>query len=98
MHVLFMLTSGSSGGHEHNGQPNGGGENPVADIDNLGVAGCPEVQRFDGVAHSNIAVDAHGGESEDRGEHVVVVDGHRHLAEHVPKRPGPHQIVDALER
>lgn len=58
----------------------------------------PEVQRFDWVAHGDVAVDAHGGEREDRGEHVVVVDGHHHLAQHVPERPGPHQVVDALER
>lgn len=57
----------------------------------------PEVQRFDGMTHSDVAVDAHGGEREDGGEHVVVVDGHRHLAQHVAKGPGPHQVVDALE-
>lgn len=93
-----MLTSDGGGGHEHNGQPNGRGEYPVADIDNLGVTGCPEVQCFDWVAHSDIAVDAHSGEREDRGEHVVIVDGHHHLAQHVPEGPGPHQVVDALER
>lgn len=94
---MYMLTSDGGGGHEHDRQPDGRGENPVADIDNLGVMRCPEVQRFDWVAHSNIAVDTHGGEREDRGEHVVVVDGHHHLAQRVPKRPGPHQVVDALE-
>ncbi len=57
----------------------------------------PEVQCFDRVAHSDVAVDAHGGEREDRCEHVVVVDGHHYLAQHVPKRPCPHQVVDTLE-
>lgn len=92
-----MLTRDSGGGHEHDRQSDGRGENPVADIDYLGVMRCPEVQRFDWMAHSDIAVNTHGGECEDRGEHVVVVDGHHHLAQHVPKGPGPHQVVDALE-
>lgn len=94
---MRVLTSDGSGGHEHDRQPDGRGENPVADVDNFGVTRRPEVQRLDWVAHSDVAVDAHGGEREDGREHVVVVDGHHHLAQHVPKRPGPHQVVDALE-
>ena len=93
-----MLTGVGGGGHDHDRQPDGRGENPVADVDDLGVAGRPEVQRFDRVAHGDVAVDAHGGEREDGREHVVVVDGHHHLAQNVPKRPRPHQVVDALER
>lgn len=50
------------------------------------------------MAHSDVAVDAHGGEGEDGGEHVVVVNGQHHLAQQVTKWPGPHQVVDALER
>lgn len=93
-----MLTGDSSGSHEHDRQSDGRGENPVADVHYFGVMRCPKVQGFDWVAHSDVAVDAHCGEREDRGEHVVVVDGHHHLAQHVTKRPGPHQVVDALER
>lgn len=93
-----MLTCDGGGGHEHDGQPDGRGEDPVADVDYLGVVRRPEVQCFDRMAHSDVAVDAHGGEREDRDEHVVVVDGHHHLAQNVPKGPGPHQVVDALER
>lgn len=98
-HILsvHMLTREDCGGHKHYRQPDGRGENPVADVDDLGVTRCPEVQRFDWVAHSNVAINAHGGERKDRGEHVVVVNGHHHLAQYVSKRPGPHQVVDALE-
>lgn len=93
-----MLTAFGCSSHEHDRQTDGGGQNPVADVDNLGIARRPEVQRFHRVANSDVAVDAHGCESEDGGEHVVVVDGHHHLAEQVPKWPRPHQVVDALER
>lgn len=95
--VRVMLTSDGSGGHEHYGQPDGRGEDPVADVDDLGVSRRSEVERFHRVAHSDVSVDAHGGEREDGGEHVVVVDGHHHLAQYVSKRPGAHQVVDALE-
>ena len=95
---VWILTSDSGGGHEHDWQSDGRGENPVADVDYLGVVRRPEVQCFDRVTHGDVAVDAHGGEREDRGEHVVVVDGHHHLAQRVAERPGPHQVVDALER
>lgn len=95
--TVCTLTSDGGGGHEHDRQPDGRREDPVADVDDLGIARRPEVQSFDRVAHGNVAVDAHGGEREDGGEHVVVVDGHRHLAQHVPERPRPHQVVDALE-
>ena len=85
------------GGHEHDGQADGRGQDPVTDVDDLGVARRPEVQRLDGVAHGDVAVDAHGGEREDGREHVVVVDGQHHLAQHVAEGPGAHQVVDALE-
>lgn len=91
-----MLT-GDSGGQERHRESNGRGENPVADVDDLGVPRRPEVQRLDRVAHGDVAVDAHGGESEDGDKHVVVVDGHHHFAQNVPERPGAHQVVDALE-
>lgn len=95
---VCRLTGDNSRCHEHHRQPDGRGENPVANIDNLGVARRPEVKCFDWVAHSDIAVNTHGGECEDRGEHIVVINGHDHLAQHIPKWPGPHQIVDTLER
>lgn len=95
---MHILTSDGGGGQEHHRQPDGRGEDPVADVDDFGVTRRPEVQRFDRVAHGDVAVDAHGGQREDGGEHVVVVDGHHDLAHYVPKRPGPHQVVDALER
>lgn len=94
---MLTLVSHNGGGHEHDRQPDGRGENPVAHVDNLGVAWRPEIQRLDRVAHGDVAVDAHGGEREDGREHVVVVDGHGHLAEDVTKRPGAHQVVDALK-
>lgn len=95
---VCKLTCDSGGGHEHDRQSDGRGQNPVADVDYLGVVRCPEVQSLDWMAHGHIAIDTHGGECEDGGEHVVVVDGQHHLAKHVPKGPGPHQVVDALER
>lgn len=98
MRLLTSLVGDGGGGHEHNRQPDGRGENPVADVDNLSIARCSEVQGFDRVTNGNVSVNAHGGEREDGDEHVVVVNGHHHLAQHVPKRPGSHQVVDALER
>lgn len=94
---MHELTCDNSGGHEHDRKSDGRGQNPVAHVDDLGVMRRSEVQRFHWVTHSDVAVDAHGGERKDRGEHVVVVDRHHHLAQHVPKRPGAHQVVDALE-
>ena len=84
-------------GQNHDGDPDGRGQHPVVHVDNLGIARRPEVQCFDRVAHGNVAVDTHSGEREDTGEHVVVVYGHDDLAQDVPKRPGSHQVVDALE-
>lgn len=95
---FVLLTRVSGGGHEHDGQTDGRRQDPVADVDDLGVARRPEVQRLHGVTHGHVAVDAHGGEGEDGREHVVVVDGHHHLAQDVSEGPGPHQVVDALER
>lgn len=82
-HVRSGLTGviiGDGGGHEHDRQAEGRGEDPVADVDDLSIAWRSEVQSFDRVAHSDVAVDAHGGEGEDGGEHVVVVNGHHQLA------------------
>lgn len=95
---VLTLMSHSSGGHEHDRQPDGRGEDPVAHVDNLGIARRSEIQCFDRVADGDVAVDTHCGEGEDGGEHVVVVDGHHHLAQDIAKGPGAHQIVDTLER
>lgn len=94
---IIRLTRDGGGGPDHDRQPDGRGQNPVADVDDLSVVRCAEVQRFDRMAHSHVAVNAHGGEREDGRKHVVVVDGHHHFAQHVPEGPGPHQVVDALE-
>lgn len=91
------LTSDDGGGHEHDRQADGGRQDPVADVDDLGVARRSEVQSLDRVAHGHVAVDAHGGERKDGREHVVVVDGHDHLAQDVAEGPRAHQVVDALE-
>lgn len=92
-----MLTRGGGGRHEHDGKSDGRGQNPVADVDYFGVVRRPEVQRFNRMADGHVAVHAHGGEREDGGEHVVVVNRHHYLAKHVTKGPRSHQVVDALE-
>lgn len=93
-----MLTRGGGGRHEHDGKSDGRGQNPVADVDYFSVVRRPEVQCFDRMADGHVAVHAHGGQREDGGEHVVVVDGHHYLAKHITKGPRSHQVVDALER
>lgn len=50
------------------------------------------------MANSNVTVDTHSREGKDTGEHVVVINGHHNLAQHVSKRPCTHQVIDALER
>lgn len=57
----------------------------------------PHVQRFDRVAHSHVPVHAHHRQCEGAGEHVVVVDGHHHLAQSVPERPEAQIQISALE-
>lgn len=84
--------------HEHYRQTDGWGEDPVADVDDFGIAGSTEIQGLDGMADCNVAIDAHGAEGEYAGEHVIVIYGDHYLAEDGSKRPCSHQIVDALER
>lgn len=76
--------------HEHYRQTNGWGEDPVADIDDFGVAGSPEVQGFDRMADCDVAIDAHGTEGEYAGEHIIVIYGDHYLAEDGPKWPCAH--------
>lgn len=49
------------------------------------------------MAHSDVAVHAHHGQGEDACKHVVVVDGNNELAQDLPKRPGVHEVLGALE-
>lgn len=49
------------------------------------------------MAHRHVAIHTHHGESEDAGEHVVVVDGDEHLANHLTEGPCVQQVVGALE-
>ena len=72
-------------------------QDPDTDVDDLRLQGCAEVKSLDGVAHGDVTVHTHHGQGEDAGEHVVVVDGDDHLAQHIPKGPGVHQIDRALE-
>jgi len=50
------------------------------------------------MTNGDVAVHAHHGEREDAGEHVVVVDGDDHFAQHLPEGPRAHQILGTLER
>lgn len=86
------------GGHDHHGQADSRRQDPDTDVDDLGVVRSTEVQGFDRVADGDVTVHAHGGQGEDAGEHVVVVNGHDNLAQQLAKGPGPHQVVDVLER
>lgn len=92
-----LLTPGTSHSHDHDGYANTRGQDPDADVDQLGLGRCAEVQGLDRVADGNIAVDAHHGEREDAGEHIVVVNGEHSLAEQFPKGPCLHQVLGALE-
>lgn len=92
-----MVVVCSNRSHDHNWQTNSRRQDPVADIDNLGIAGSPEVQSFHGVAHGNVAIYTHSGQREDACKHVVIVNRHDNLAQEVPKRPGAHEIVHTLE-
>lgn len=76
--------------HEHDRQTNGRGEDPVADIDDFGIAGSAEVQGFDGMADRDVAINTHGTEGEDAGEHVIVIYGDHYLAEDGAKWPRAH--------
>lgn len=76
---------------------NRGRQQPDADIDDLCLQGRAEVQSLHGVAHGNVAVHTHHGQGEDAGEHVVVINGNYYLAQHIPKRPGIHQVDRTLE-
>lgn len=94
--TAVVLNSG--GGHDHDREADGRWEDPVTHVDNLGVPGGSEVQGFNRVANSNVTVDAHSGEGKDTGEHVVVINGHHDLAQHISKRPRTHQVIHTLER
>lgn len=83
--------------HEHHRQADGRGEDPVADINDFGVAGSAEIQGLDRMADGDVAIHAHGAEREYAGEHVVVVYGDDDLAEDGSKRPCSHEVIDALE-
>lgn len=85
------------GCHEHYRQTNGRREDPVADIDNFGISWGTEIQGFDWMADSDIAVHTHGAEGEYAGEHVVVIYGNHDLAEDGSEGPRSHQVVDTLE-
>lgn len=83
--------------HDHHRHCDGGGEDPDAHVDELGFGGRAEVQRPDWMADGDVAVHAHHGEREDAGEHVVVVDGDDHFAQHLPEGPRAHQVLGTLE-
>lgn len=83
--------------HDHNGHPDGGGHHPDENVDDFGFYWRPELQGPHRVAHGNVAVHAHHGEGEDAREHVVVIDGDNELAQDLPKRPGVHKVLGALE-
>lgn len=87
-HHNATFRSGDS--HDHDGHSNDRGEDPDADIDDLGFRWSTEIQSLDWMADGYIAVHTHHGEGEDAGEHVIVVNGEDNLAEHFPKRPGLH--------
>lgn len=59
--------------------------------------GSADVQRFDGVADSNVAVHAHHCQGEGACEHVVVVYGDGNLAEDIAKGPEAQERVCTLE-
>lgn len=84
--------------HEHYGQADGRREDPVADVDDFGIAGGTEIQGLDRVADCDVAINAHGAEGEYAGEHVVVVYGDHYLAEDGSERPCSHEVIDTLER
>lgn len=76
--------------HEHYRQTNGRREDPVADIDNFGIAGSTEIQGLDGMADCDVAIDTHGTEGKDAGEHIIVIYGDYNLAEDGSKWPCAH--------
>lgn len=88
----------SGGGHDHDRETDGRWKDPVTHVDNLGIPGGSEVQGLNRVANSNVTVDAHSGEGEDTGKHVVVINGHHDLAQHVSEGPSTHQVIHTLER
>lgn len=81
----------------HGRDPSGGRQHPDDHIDDLGLDGCAEIQGLDGVAHGHVAVHAHHGQSEDAGEHIVIIDGDEDFARHLAKWPGAEQVVGALK-
>lgn len=91
------LTAGMSHSHDHDGYTNTRGQDPDANVDQLGLGGCAEVQSLDRVADGDIAVDTHHGKCENAGEHIVVVNGKHSLAEQFPKGPRLQQVLGALE-
>lgn len=72
-------------------------QDPDAHVDHLGFDRSAEVQGLHRVAHGHVAIHAHHGEGEDAGEHVVVVDGDDHFAQHLPEGPRAHQVLGTLE-
>lgn len=96
-YVVLTVPVSHGRGHNHDRQADGRRQDPVTDVDDLGVSRRAEVERLDGMADGDVTVHTHGGEREDAGEHVVVVDGEHHLAELLTKGPGAHQEVDALK-
>lgn len=106
LHFRMLITSmsdvlstivGLGASKDHSRDASSGGQNPDEDVDDLGFDGCTEIQRLDRVTHGHVAVNAHHGESEDAGEHVVVVNGDEDLADHLSKGPRVEQVICALK-
>lgn len=49
------------------------------------------------MAYGHVAINAHHGQGEDAGEHVVVINGDEDFASHFSKWPRVEQVVGALE-
>lgn len=86
-----------SASKNHCRNPSSRGQHPDEDVDDLSLHRCPEVQGLDGMADGHISVHTHHGQSEDTGEHVVVVNGDENLTHHLSERPGVQQVICALK-
>lgn len=91
--IVFILCRS----HHHGWDAKDRSQCPDADIDHFGLVGSADVQCFDRVADSNVAVHAHHRQREGACEHVVVVYRDGNLAEDIAKGPEAQECVRTLE-
>jgi len=74
------------------------GQQPDTDVDYLCLERSTEVQSLHRVTYSNVSINAHHGQCEYAGKHVIIVNWNNYFTQHIPKWPRVHQVFCALER